>query len=429
MNDVFISYTSADRPWAEWIAWVLEENGYTITAQALDGRPGENLVNNVQQAISQPGFTVLVLSENYITAADAEPNWPLPSQQDPTLTLSRVLPIRVETCQLPKSWGLPEVVNIVDQSETEAEQAILDSLQGRGVQDTDSDSFSIEQIQNQPWKLRRQLYTVYGFKEQLTEALSIEMMQIPAGSFMMGSPEDELERDIGEGPQHQVDTPTFFMGKYPITQAQWRFVAELPQVNRELKPNPSGFEGERNPVEKVSWFEAVEFCDRLSLHTGRPYRLPAEVEWEYACRAGTTTPFHFGETISTDLANYRGTDWKEMGGSGSYDRGPKGEYREKTTPVDFFGVANAFGLCAMHGNVWEWCQDQWHDNYEGASTDSIAWLDEKSDDEKVERVIRGGSWDFYPRSCRSASRSNSLPREFENDIGFRVVCIPPRTLE
>jgi formylglycine-generating enzyme required for sulfatase activity len=266
------------------------------------------------------------------------------------------------------------------------------------------------------------------FDEKLGGDLFLRMMQIPGGTFKMGSPEDELDRIDWEGPQHVVTVPSFFMGKYPITQAQWRFVAVLEPVNRELDLDPSRFKGDNRPVERVNWYEAVEFCDRLSRYTSREYRLPTEAEWEYACRAGTTTPFHFGETITTDLANYRGTD-QEISGttySGSYGAGPKGEYREETTPVDHFGVANGFGFHDMHGNVFEWCLDHWHDSYEGAPPDGSAWL---SDNEGANRVIRGGSWRHFPRHCRSASRNDYSPETRFSIVGFRVVCSAPRALQ
>jgi formylglycine-generating enzyme required for sulfatase activity len=265
------------------------------------------------------------------------------------------------------------------------------------------------------------------YEEPIAEGCRpLEMMRISSGSFLMGSPENELERLTREGPQHEVALTQFFLAKYPITQAQWRVVAAMPQVNRELKPDPSNFKGNLLPVEQVSWYEAVEFCDRLTIATNRQYRLPTEAEWEYACRAGTTTPFHFGETITTGLANYQGTDWEYEGKtySGSYGAGPKGEYREKTTPVDQFDIANAFGLCDMHGNVLEWCQDHWHENYEGAPTDGSAWL---TDDEEAGRILRGGSWLSHPRNCRSAYRNGNQPVNRFNVIGFRVSCSAPRT--
>ncbi|MEO1352271.1 MAG: formylglycine-generating enzyme family protein [Cyanobacteria bacterium J06635_15] len=256
------------------------------------------------------------------------------------------------------------------------------------------------------------------FDELLGESLPLRMMQIPSGTFTMGSPEDELERTDWEGPQHVVTVSSFFMGKYPVTQAQWRFVADLEQVKRELKPEPSRFKGDNSPVEQVNWYEAVEFCDRLSRHTGRGYRLPTEAEWEYACRAGTSTPFHFGETITTDLANYNGTGNQY----GAYGRGPKGEYRQETTPVDYFDVANTWGLCDMHGNVYEWCLDHWHGSYEDAPRDGRAWI---IDDKVASRVLRGGSWSYNPRYCRSASRNLINPAGRNNYIGFRVVCAAP----
>ncbi|HEY9657762.1 MAG TPA: formylglycine-generating enzyme family protein, partial [Allocoleopsis sp.] len=135
-----------------------------------------------------------------------------------------------------------------------------------------------------------------------------------------------------------------------------------------------------------------------------------------------TTPFHFGETITTDLANYRGTDDKQLKWSGSYGRGPKGEYRKETTPVDYFGIANAFGLFDMHGNVLEWCLDHWHENYEKAPIDGSAWL---SEDKNADCMLRGGSWDYHPRSCRSAYRRHVPPHYRSYFLGFRVVCVAP----
>ena len=264
------------------------------------------------------------------------------------------------------------------------------------------------------------------FDEILGEELPLRMMQIPAGTFMMGSSTDEIDNYDTEQPQHEVSVSTFFMGKYPVTQAQWRFVSGLEQVERTLEPAPSNFKGDDRPVEQVSWYEAVEFCQRLSRYSKRQYQLPTEAQWEYACRAGTQTPFHFGETITTELANYRGTDDKEYDWSGSYGNGPKGEYREETTAVTYFDIANAFGLCDMHGNVWEWCADHWHGNYEGEPpTDGSAW---STDDERASRVVRGGSWDNTPRNCRSATRYVIRPDDRNYFTGFRVCCIAPRTL-
>jgi formylglycine-generating enzyme required for sulfatase activity len=277
------------------------------------------------------------------------------------------------------------------------------------------------------WVIQRQQLFNYQFIEVLDKNLVLEMVAIPEGTFLMGSPKQELESSNDEKPQHEVVVSGFFMGKYPITQVQWRFVASLPQVNRFLKPNPSRFKGDKRPVERVSWYDAVEFCDRLcryaernrlSQRTNHTYRLPTEAEWEYAARAGTTTPFSFGETITAELANYRATE--------TYGNEPKGEYRKKTTPVNHFGIANAFGLRDMHGNVWEWCLDHWHDNYQGAPNDGSAWL---TDDEGAKRMLRGGSWNDNPGYCRCASRSFYNPVTVYDNIGFRVVCEFPRILQ
>ena len=259
------------------------------------------------------------------------------------------------------------------------------------------------------------------YEEALAEGVALRMMLIPAGTFTMGSPEEELERTEAEGPQHEVAVGQFFMAKYPITQAQWRAVAAMPQVNRELKPDPSRFKGDLRPVEQVSWDDAMEFCDRLTIYSDRQYRLPTEAEWEYACRAGTTTPFHFGETLSTDYANYRGND----GDFGAYGPGVRGEHRQETTPVDQFEGANAYGLCDLHGNVWEWCQDDWHSNYDEALSDGSAWL---SSTENKYRVVRGGSWADAPWICRSAFRDGSAPGDGYTSQGFRVCCSAPRML-
>ncbi len=256
------------------------------------------------------------------------------------------------------------------------------------------------------------------FIEDLGNGIELEMVQIPSGTFVMGAPENEKGSSDSERPQNTVKIPVFLMSRYQVTQRQWRLIAILlPKVNRNLEPEPSYFKRDDFPVEKVSWYDAVEFCARLSNYTGRKYRLPSEAEWEYACRAGTTTPFHFGETITSDLANYRAIE--------IYANGSEGRYRKRTTSVEKF-PANAFGLYNMHGNVWEWCLDDLHDNYENAPTNGSAWFnDDNNLFQKSDRaVLRGGSWDFNPVYCRSAYRNNlyqSGRNLILNSIGFRIV--------
>jgi formylglycine-generating enzyme required for sulfatase activity len=244
--------------------------------------------------------------------------------------------------------------------------------------------------------------------EDLGKGLGLVMVEIPGGQFLMGSPDTELKRRSNESPQHSVTIARFFMSKYAIDQTKWKAISTLPKIERDLPMNPSEFKGAELPVENISWLEASEFCARLSKYSGRTYRLPTEAEWEYACRAGTSTPFHFGETISTDLVNYYG-DY-------TYGGGRKGEFRRKTVDVDKF-KANAFGLYQMHGNVWEWCADYWHPNYQGATSDGSAWL---VDGNNAQRILRGGSWGNSPSECRSASRFKALLDYRGHDVGFRV---------
>ena len=273
----------------------------------------------------------------------------------------------------------------------------------------------------------RLAYQVRCFTEPV---LDLELMLIPSGRFVMGSPPGELGRNDSEGPQHEVTLGAFLMGRYPVTQGQWRVIANRQdlQINRPLDSNPSSFKGDNHPVEKISWYEAVEFCDRLSALTGREYRLPSEAEWEYACRAGTTTPFHLGETITTDVANYRGEDDQPFGWLSHYGVGPKGIYRKITTPVNYFHpLANRFGLSDMHGNVLEWCLDHYHNSYAGAPSDGSAWVDVEAEENKP-RILRGGSWSYTPRSCRCAYRVYFYPDYRNYNFGFRVVCAPPGLL-
>ena len=257
------------------------------------------------------------------------------------------------------------------------------------------------------------------FIESLPYNVPLEMIEIPASNFRMGASdfEQDLNSVTNSRPQHEVTLHTFCMGKYPITQAQWQVVSTLPRVKTSLEPDPSNFKGDNRPVEQVSWLDAVEFCRRLSNHTGREYRLPSEAEWEYACRAGTTTPFHFGETITTDYVNYDGNH--------PYGDAPKGEARNETIDVGSFKAANAFGLYDMHGNVWEWCADDWHDSYEGAPKDGSVWIKENKnyEDPKSRKLLRGGSWSNNAQYCRSAYRYDDSARNQSYIIGFRVVCV------
>jgi formylglycine-generating enzyme required for sulfatase activity len=243
------------------------------------------------------------------------------------------------------------------------------------------------------------------FSTDLGSGVFLEMLKIPGGSFLMGSPEGQENDD--ERPQHLVTVPEFFMGKYPVTQAQWRSIAALPSVKISLKLNPSHFKGADRPVENVSWHQAVEFCQRLSRLTPDEYRLPSEAEWEYACRANTVTQFCFGDTLDEKLANFN-------------------ENVRQTTAVGSY-PPNVFGLLDMHGNVWEWCLDNWCENYHGAPIDGSAWINSNTEKDYI-RLLRGGSWIDDPDFCRSASRERDKADCHEGFVGFRVVYAPARIL-
>jgi formylglycine-generating enzyme required for sulfatase activity len=265
------------------------------------------------------------------------------------------------------------------------------------------------------------------------------MVQLPGGTFLMGTEDAEIERLCKkydtewfrwESPQHSVRVSPFLMGKTPVTQDQWRVVVtQVGKIVRDLNSDPSRFKGGNRPVEQVSWYDAVEWCARLSKLTGKEYRLPSEAEWEYACRGGTTTPFAFGEALTTDLANYDGNY--------TVAEEAKGQYREETTPVASF-PPNGFGLYDCHGNVWEWCFDPFHHNYQGAPGDGRVW-DETVTDNRYQKpsanlkvllkesdkryVLRGGSWGSFPIDCRCAFRDHYSRGFFDYFLGFRVCLV------
>ena len=233
----------------------------------------------------------------------------------------------------------------------------------------------------------------------------LEMVWIPAGSFLMGSPESEPNRRENEGPQHRVTfAEGFWMGRYPVTQAQWRWIACLEPLNQSLKANPSGFPGDKNPVEQVSWDEAQEFCCRLSREFSQKFKLPSEAQWEYACRAGTKTAFAFGNELIETLANYTPRSSRLDG---------------VTTEVGQFPT-NGWGLHDMHGNVWEWCEDTPYASFKDIPSDGTAWINSAL----AGRMLRGGSCSNLQEECRSASRRFSSRHNRHNYVGFRVVCSP-----
>lgn len=250
--------------------------------------------------------------------------------------------------------------------------------------------------------LARTRHTAQQFTEDLGKGIPVDLILIPSGIFKMGSLPHYGSAD--EQPQHLVTMKSFMMGKFLITQGQWK------AVMRKLPP--CRFKGDNLPVERVSWNEAQKFCQRLSIITGRSYQLPSETQWEYACRAGTSTPFSFGETLTVDVANFNGEH--------TFRDEPRGFYFHSTNEGGKF-PPNAFGLYDMHGNLWEWCADSWLDDYSSSPRDSSFYQHKAS----RYRVTRGGSWHEPPGLCRSAARLRVLPSDADEVMGFRIICDIP----
>jgi formylglycine-generating enzyme required for sulfatase activity len=405
---------------------------WTALAYVEPGKAAKQLTETLNQLLQQPNLAQW-LQKSSLVETLAEPL--RAANFEPLLTLAQAM----------KQTALGDYTEATRLFDTLPKTAEGESAIVAGVQvnlpshPIPAETFTFETVTVNPEGqiTQRETKNASYFTEDLGYDTNLEMVYIPRGRFRMGSPKTKAETYDYEKPQHQVTIKPFFMGKYSITQAQWQAVSKLPKIYYDLDSNPSYFKGENRPIESISWYHAVEFCARLSQKIGRSYRLPSEAEWEYACRARTRTLFHFGETMTTDLANYRGTEDKENKWSGSYGQGPTGIYREETTPVGSFGVANAFGLYDMHGNVWEWCADPWHDRYQGAPTDGTVWDDACHDrryqnsidllvntkDDNQDRLLRGGSWIGLPGSCRSAYRLKDAPDRDYYHYGFRVVCV------
>lgn len=459
--DVFISYSHRDEALKNELVELhlkpLQRQGKISTWQDRDIEAGTEWAKEIKENLEKAHVILLLVTRSFLASDycyETEMQRAVQRHHEGT---ARVIPIILETCGwkyspfqtlqvLPKD-GKP-VTRWVDRAEAffdveEGIRKVIDSLNAERLRREEEAAQSQEVAQSVGWAsptatqsplptfefetvqvnangqiIRRQPGKVKCFREDLGNGVSLDMVAVPGGEFWMGSPKNEGYDD--EKPQHRVQVPGFYLGKYPVTQAQYRAITGQ---------NPSHFSGDNRPVEKVSWNDAVAFCQALSQKTGHTYRLPSEAEWEYVCRAGTTTPFYFGETITTDLANYRGQDWEYEGKTypGNYGQGPYGEFRQATTSVGSF-PPNGFGLHDMHGNVWEWCQDHYHDDYEGAPTDGSAWEIEDAD-ENVTRILRGGSWYINPRFCRSAYRYVNDPRVSNGTFGFRVVCSAPRALQ
>ncbi|SRR5579883_2630881 len=449
MKDFFISYNSHDQEWADWLAWTLGAAGYTVAAQSGGAWFTETAAVDARRSVAAAQATIVVVSERYLQSEYIRLEWASVFAPDLPRQPHNLIPIRVAECLPTGLLGQLAYVDLVGVPEDLAADFVLNALrvrlqsaQGQNTPPPGSIARSTPTSAIDPATVRAEnaatvsglqqrsfdtvatanpiaapiqatLEATQGFQEDLGFGNWLEMVSIPGGTFFIGAPETEADSTDAERPRRLVRVNAFATSKYPVTQAQWRAVAAWPQINYTLEPNCSKFKDLQHPVEQVSWYEAVEFCDRLSRKTGRTYRLPTETEWEYACRSGTRTAFHFGDTITTAFANYNGSRTEPIES--------KETYRRQTIAVGRF-PSNGFGLYDMHGNVLEWCLDHGHDSYKGIPTDGRAWV---KDGNPNLRVARGGSWLSYRSACRSAARDFNAPANRYANIGFRVVCSTP----
>ena len=388
---IFLAHANEDKKVVSELYDRLKSAGYKPWLDKKDLIAGQNWRSVIPEAIAKSQLFIACLSSRSIAKqgfVQREFRMALTYAADRPPSSIYIIPLRFDECEIPNLRQDEYGLNLRDLH-------WLDYWEADGFDNLER----AIAFQYGPFTQEQQS----NFTQDLGNGIKLEMIAIPGGTFLMGTEDQEIKRLCkkydtewfeNEQPQHQVTVQPFFMGKYSVTQAQYQQV---------MGKNPSHFPGDKRPVECVSWDEAVEFCQRLSQQTGKEYRLPTEAEWEYACRARTTTPYHFGETITDKLANYS-------------------RNVAETTAVGKY-PPNAFGLYDMHGNVWEWCQDDWHNNYHGAPTDGRA----RVSDVRITKVMRGGSWLDIPDGCRSAPRNSGTRDYRSNAVGFRVVCVVPRT--
>lgn len=395
-SKIFLSYSRQNEGKVSELYKRLKQEGYDPWIDTVDLLPGQNWQEAISKAIWHSAIFIACLSKDSINSegyAQRELRMGLNRCADKPPGSIYIIPLRLDDCTIPdlrqNDCGITlREYHWVNYFEEDGFERLTKALEHQFAHLT-SNSQTAELVR--PFKGG-------DYQERLSSETCLHILEVPSGKFMMGSPQDECGRFGSESPQHEVTVPSFMMSKHPVTQAQWQAVAALPKIEKDMDATPCLLRGSLYPVVQVSWYEAQEFCLRLSEYAKRTYRLPSEAEWEYACRAGTTTPFYFGETMDRGFSNCSG-------------------YEVGTIKVTAH-QPNPFGLYDMHGNVSEWCQDVWHDSYDGSPTNGSAWIEGHSSD----RVIRGGSFKNSGFYCRSASRSRAKTGFRRKDVGFRVCC-------
>ena len=452
---IFISYARVDAEPVAEIYRRLEAAGYDPWIDTEHLLPGVRWREKIEQALREADFFLLCLSaqskdrrgfiqKEIKTALDL---WEEKLHDD-----IYFIPLRLEDCELPDQISEIQCVNWFESGAWERLEKALRiqseklignrppkpqppsplgktgskaPVDGRATGQVQEFPFVTIKLNDQGEEVSQSRGVAKGEIEDLGGGLIIEMIQLQGGEFWMGSTEADSQTAFAEAkryfknskedrykaetPRHRVNVSPFMMGRYPVTQAQWfEVMGDLPSIEAKLR-------GDDHPVVNVNWTEATEFCKELSRRTKHQYRLPTEAEWEYACRAGTSTPYTFGPTLLPRVANYW---WNNP-----FANGPRQEPLQKTLPVGSLDVANAFGLFDMHGNVWEWCSDWYGGDYYQDCKSQVLVTDPPGPKTGSTRVIRGGGWFFIAVNCRSAYRSFDSPDDRYDDLGFRLVRI------
>ena len=395
---IFLAHASEDKPEVRKLYHRLKERGFSPWLDAIDLMPGQNWREEIPKAIEDAAVCLACLSHRSVAKESyvrREFRYALSAYAERSAGSIYLIPVRLDDCEMP-DVRIPKLdldlrdLQWVDLFEDDGFEKLVGAI-GTTLRPL---TWSRHMARSQPKEY-------FKVSRDVDASWCPEMLLLPAGKFQMGSPKDESDRS-GDEVQHKVRfTKPFLLGCYAVTFDEYDHFCG---VTGRIKPEDEGWGRGRLPVINVSHNDAVAYCTWLSEATGRCYHLPSEAQWEYACRAGTETPFSFGANITTDQVNYNGDH--------PYDGAAKGEHRKKTVPVGSLDP-NPWGLHEMHGNVWEWCAD-WYGRYP-----SKAATDPRGATGGSKCVVRGGSWDYGARGARCADRAKEVPINHHDDLGFR----------
>ncbi len=404
MSDIFICYSRTDAAIAKQLMQWFQVKGWSVFLDTKT-RVGHRWDKRIEQELHAAKAVVVLWS-----AVSRDSEYVL-EEAEYGKRKSILFPAFIESVEYPYGFGRIHTADLIDWENNQEHPGLMllmDSLQQHF---NDNLSKSHNEISTNTKQAISISFPASG--QTFRDSLKIGgegplMVVIPAGRFLMGSPPDEPGRRDSEGPQHEVCiAKPFAMSVHTVTFDDYDLFCN---ALWQQKPEDKGWGRQKRPVIFVSWHDAQAYCTWLSEQTSRNYRLPSEAAWEYACRAGASTPFHTGTRINTEQANFDGNH--------TYNSSAEGKYQGKTLAVGTF-LPNAFGLYDMHGNVWEWCQDKWRDNYQGAPTDGSS----RENGGSEARVLRGGSWDDNPDLVRVSVRQGGYPGGRGNEVGFRVLCL------